>query len=172
MCAVAPRRLLYKWDRWYLPSSLFKFGNLRMYIASFKPRARSSLSFSTIFQRQICCQASAYLRCCVFSTSRCIYLSILCSLSAALSHARPRPSSVEMCLRDIKRWISCWFNIGFMQCQNATEKWKGMFNISVQFQQTVYLSFIIFPPTVTHTWTYHLQSQKTYIPGSSTIDII
>ena len=39
----------YKWDRWYLPSSLFKFGNLRMYMASFMPRARSSLCFSTIF---------------------------------------------------------------------------------------------------------------------------
>ena len=48
VCVAAPRRLSYKWDRWYLPSSLFKFGNLRMYIASFMPRAGSSLSFSTI----------------------------------------------------------------------------------------------------------------------------
>ena len=31
------------------PSSLFKFGNLLIYIASLMPRVRSSLSFSTIF---------------------------------------------------------------------------------------------------------------------------
>ena len=45
--AATPRRLLYKWDRWYLPSSLFKFGNFLVYITFLIPCARSSLS-STI----------------------------------------------------------------------------------------------------------------------------
>ena len=45
---ATPRRSLYKWDRWYLLSSLFKFGSSLMYIAYLMPRARSSLSVSTI----------------------------------------------------------------------------------------------------------------------------